>query len=773
MEEVKPSDGAGEHAHHAAPSAQRHGIAQTISGYRSKVHTKHLAAGLLYLLIALILFYPITANMANVAPGTGGDVYSNLWGIWWAQYALTHNPGSFWYTHLLFWPIGSNMAYFTFSPIGAILTAPFQAISVTFAYDVIFFLGFLISGLGMFVLADYIVKNKYAAFFAGIIFAFGSFHVAMAVGHLDWMVIGWVPMALYFFIRMIKDQHKYQYAIGLGASFVLATFMGDVEQGIMTVVMLALVFACYLAYPKTRHLFKNRRFWVSLGVAVVAMLIIGGWGFIPLIQGYTAPNASSNINSRNTLQNDAEWSSPILSFLLPSPYNGLLYGLTAGYASIYSVDPNERIAYIGYTAILLAIIGIWKNFKSTRLWVIVAIFFGWLVLGPFVQFGNYVSSGLPGIYYLYHSIPGFNVLQEADRFYVVFSIAISIIAAFGMKSLLGMFQGNRDNRYTFAIVGILTVLFLIESAGIMGGAFAKANTTYVTIPPFYHALGNITGNFSVLQLPIILNNYIKYPDLAAGQASFYTSASHKPILGGYGGRFNTTQQLTVYSIPLAVAVSNMQLGNFSYESPVNENYTAESLLSLYNYKTAFVVINEQVLNSSELSQLEAYSVKTFGQPVYADNYTIAFSTARAINDSIYRSYVAYPFLLDWANFQAFMNGTNVGLWEPISPGVISVFAPYTNATDPLAKAYSGIPYTVNTIVSFDAAAVNGPVTLTIETPASQVSYNKLASFNLTNSLRHYSFSTQMLSGPQGEQLLFLTQGSGYAGITNITFGEGT
>ncbi len=755
---------------------QKGRIASTLSGYRKKVHKKHIIAGLIYTLIALVIFYPITANMKYVAPGTGGDLYSNLWGIWWASYTVFQTHGNLWYTYLLFWPVGANVAYFTFSPIGAILTAPFQAISVTFAYDVIFFLGFLISGIGMFVLADYFVKNTYAAFFAGIVFAYSAFHVAVAIGHLDWMVIGWVPIALYFFIRMLKDEHKYQYAIGLGASFVFAMFMGDVEQGIMIPVILAVVFVCYLIYPGTRSLFKEKRFWASLVVAIIAMFVIGFWGLIPVIHGFTAPGASSNINSRNNLINDAEWSSPILSFLLPSPYNGLLHGLTNSYSSIYSGDPNERIAYIGYSALLLIALGVWKNFKAVRLWLVVAVFFGWMVLGPYIEVGQYnpanISSYVPGIYYAYHSIPGFNVLQEADRFYVAFSIGAAMLAAFGMKSLIEYFQKSSKNRnLVFAVVGIFTIAFLAESAGVMTGSFAKSTTTYVTVPQFYNELGKVQGNFSVLQLPIILNNYIQYPDLAAGQVTFYTSASRKPVLGGYGGRMNTTQQLSLLSIPLAVAVYNLQLGNFTYHSPVNENYTAESLLTMYNYNTAFVVLNEQALTQSQLAQLESYSVKTFGNPIYADNSTVAFGTRTAINQSIFRQYVSYPFVPDWQGYGAFVNGTNVTLWVPINPGEISVFAPYVNKTDIINKAYSNAVYTINTTVTMYGLTRNGPSTILVEEATSQNQYQTIATINLTSSMSRYSFTVPMVSGPRGNPLLFVPEGSGISMLAGISFSE--
>lgn len=758
---------------HTAPRRKKDYAMMIADTLKQKIKRKHVIAGLIYLMIGLIIFLPITANMQSVVPGTGGDVYTNMWGIWWASYTTFVTHGNLWFTHLIFWPVGDNVAYFTFAPIAAILTAPFQAVSVAFAYDVIFFLGFLISGIGMFVLADYITKNSYAAFIAGIIFSYSAFHVAAAMGHLDWMIIGWVPLALYFFIRMVKDERKYLYAVGLAVSLVFAIFMGDVEQGILTVVLLFVTFVCYLLYSHTRKLVLARRFWYAIGISVIATLVLGSWGLIPLAHGYLAPGGAANVNSRNTLSNDAEWSSPILSFFLPSPYNGLLHNLSVGYAGIYSVDPNERIAYVGWAAIILLAIGIWKNFKAARLWIILAVFFGWMVLGPYIQWGPYVSQGIPGIYYAYHFIPGFGVLQEADRFFVAFSVAISMLAAFGMKFIIERFQhADRARMLKVGTVAAFGIFFVFESAGFVTPAFAPLVTTHISVPSFYSDISRYAGNFSVLQLPVLINNNLKYPDLASGQATFYTSASHKPIVGGYGGRFNTSQQLTLYAIPLVIATSNLQqTGNFTYSSPVLENYTAESILSLYNYQTAFVVINTDVLNTTQIQTLEPYVAGAFGSPVYQDNQTIAFSTASAINSSIFRQYVGYPLATDWAEFSAFINGTTTDLWAPINPGLVSVFAPYANATNLQYKIYSSAPSYINTTISFSAVAVQGSSTLVVETPTSSSQYAALATIPLTTSLARYSFNMTMVSGPYGNPLLFVSQGTGTPGIENITFSE--
>ena len=197
-------------------------------------------AFLIYLALAMIMFMQITLHMTNVANGSGGDVFQNLWDIWWVRYALLNLHTGIFNTSLIFWPIGTNLIYQAFSPISSILSIPFQAISLPFAFNTIFFLGFALSGITMYILAEYITKNRYAAFLAGIFFAFSSFHIAQSLGRINLMNIEWVPLAIYFFLKIVKEDKKHWYynAAGLGISFMLVSFMGDFEQAIMVVLLL-------------------------------------------------------------------------------------------------------------------------------------------------------------------------------------------------------------------------------------------------------------------------------------------------------------------------------------------------------------------------------------------------------------------------------------------------------------------------------------------------------------------------------------------------------
>ncbi len=755
---------------------------------RNAVHhirKEHVYSAVAYLLVTLIVFAPVIAHFATYAPGTGGDTYQNLWDIWWVVHAVAQGH-SIWSTNLLFYPLGANLIYQTMSPIGAIVTAPLQAISLPAAYNTMLVLGFVISGLCMYVLAKYITNNVYASFIAGLVFAFSAFHVAQAYAHIDWVVIGWAPLALYFFMRMLNGDGKYLSAAGLGITFVLTVFMGDIEQGLMVVLLLAAVLVAYAIGKNTRKLLMRRKLWTGIAIAVIVAFIVGAWGFVPILHGVLAPGGLQQANYLNTASNNELWSIPIASFLVPSYFNGIfnVNGSTSYLSKIFTYDPTERVGYIGYTVIALAAYGMYSERRLYKLWLGIAVVFGWLTLGPYLQIGGAVTH-IPALYLLYKGLPVFNIIREPDRFYMIFSIAAAMLAALGFSRLLGTHaRSSRGNALIFT--GVVAVLFIIEAPGIgLTHSFALLVTSNAAVPQLYAQLAALHGNFSVLSLPALANQASTLPDLYPGMATYYSAISGKPLVGGDVSRSNSTQQLLLDNVPLIVQAQNLETsGNFTYPTPANENLTAESILSLYNYNTAFIAVNKDAYTSPELLGLESYLSEVFGKPIYNDNTTIAFSTASAINSSVYRTYAVYPYLPDlYPNYYA-VNGTEQLLWLASTYGCSSigcyipflVYAPYPNATQIARKIASGSVYSINTTVSFEAMSlVQGTSRLTIGIPTSNSTYRTLATFNVTPGLAGYSFNTSLVSGPFGNSLLFMqalsTSGSETIAITNVTFAK--
>jgi hypothetical protein len=763
----------------AAPPRKRINFSFNIKAITSKITERYLIAIALYFLIALIMFAPIAANITASAPGSGGDTYLNLWDIWWVNHALLVQHTSIWSTTLLYWPIGSNLVYQTMAPIGSFFFGFLQGVSIPFAYNSMFFAGFVLSGLTMFILAYYLTKNPYAAFFAGLAFTFSSVHIPLALDHIDWIMIAWIPLALYFFLRMLREyDKKYINALGLGISFVLIVFMGDIEQGIMTLLLLAMILVIYALYKGTRHFVFNKRTILAIGVALVVAFLLGSFGFLPLLSTITQPGGITNANYLNDIQHNEIWSDDVLSFFLPSYYNGFFNGIaTSAYSSMFAAAPSERSAYIGYTVLAMALFGMYKTFKKTRMWIAIAVVFGLMALGPFIQIDSLVTP-IPGLFYLYHILPGISVIREPGRFDVIFTIAIAALAAFGINEFMEEVQkkgskGLLGNKKVF--ISILCILFLIESNGYpLTSALMSQDVSSISIPPFYTILGTVQGNFSVLQLPILPNSNSSTPELYIGEASYYQTAHHHPIIGGDITRVNESEEISLYNMPLIVQAAELQSqGVFGYASPIRQNFTNQTLLTLFNYNTAFIAVQKSAYSASSLVILENYLYSVFGAPVYDDNLTVAFQTANATRASVYRNYVTYPILPDWQETSLFLNGSNKALWVPLYPGAIEVYAPYKNVTTALRTTSK--QYWINTTMSLEAISPGGPARLEIGALQQSGNITEITTFNITSKLGTYSVRMAMPSGPVGSTMFFVVDNgtSAYSipnvGISNITF----
>lgn len=634
---------------------------------RHKTEIKVLA---IYLLISLVMFWQVTINFFGYVVNGHGDVYQSLFNLWWVPYAIFTLHISPYFTNLLFYPVGANLVTQTLTPLAGIITAPLQSLlGGAFAYNTLFFSSFALSGLFMFMLANYFIKNKYAAFIAGLIYAFSPMHVAQSYGHLDWTIIEWIPLFLYFYVKTI-DLHKWKYAFLAAVSFVLVTFMGEIEQGIMVVCATAIFTALYWLFYTPEH---GRHPAVSKGVlekvpflsmssvsmkSVVGILLFILFALIlssPFIIGilpHLSNSTFATAQQNSGLAQNMLWSDNLASYFLPSYYNGIFNGISQSYVqsiygltyqgAVYQIDIGERVSYIGYSVLLLALLAIYYDFKQNRLkhtfiWVVFLLIFGSLSLGPYLQVYSTVTN-IPTLYSIYRNIPVFNIIREPARFDLIVTICLGILAALGFEQI----TKGKDRKTVLTYLAVVTAIILIEYNGTpLSGAFASSLITTTQIPSAYSEIGNLQGNFSVLMIPALANTS-DTPAQYIGMETYYVTALKKPILGGYTSRQNETQSLTVGIIPLVAASTYLESGyGFIYPSPIIENYSNVTLLFLANYNTGFVALLRQAYNLTDQELLYEYLNSSFGPPVYESNSTLVFSTGQAITKYAGKSIVAY------------------------------------------------------------------------------------------------------------------------------------
>ncbi|MGC9190316.1 MAG: hypothetical protein ACP5FR_00155 [Candidatus Micrarchaeia archaeon] len=716
----------------------------------------------IYAAIAVLMFYPAFDRMLSMVPGSAPFAYGNLWSFWWPYYALITHSNLF-QTFMVFYPVGVNISVQPISPLLSLLFVPFSFVSIAFAYNFALLAGIAISSFSMFYVAAKLTRNNYASFIAGLIYGFGAYHIAAIFTNVSMVFTAFIPLFAYFMIESFGQKPVKNSALML-ISLLLAALIGSIAQAIMLLALFALFFAVQainlIIEKRQKKSVKNLLIPATFAIAGALLLFAA---YYPIFGAYVKEAQLQEISSAD-----------LMSFFVPGYYNGIFSALT-GHFVAYQVLPEFKSTYIGYVALALSAIAVirQRRNKIVLVFLSLALIFFWLSLGPYVQI-NGSTTKVYGIYAVYSIIPYFNVLQEPSSFSVMLSLSIALLSAYGFVELEKMVGKNRN--VLFALFFSIAALLLLGNNGFQFGSAVGSQYTNVTIPSVYKIISTLKGNFSVLQLPTIAAAGSLKSAAIASRNTFYSSIMRKPIVGGYLQDEDNLTLESVYSIPLAVESSNLAYFNtFSFSSPVYQNFTNQTLLTLYNYDTALVVVDKSAYNQSQLVGLTSYLISIFGAPVHNGPNTIAFETSNAINNSIYRSFVAYPSILQWKPVYSMVNATQLQVWVPsvskgnVLYGTVTVYAPYKEGNIQ-SLIESGARQSINTTIGFYAFS-----TTQSRIAVGMLSGGKtiiLGTFNTTSKMDHYKLNTTLLSGPYGNVLFFMTPASAPSAIRNITFSGG-
>ena len=242
--------------HQATPVSQSLSIPPLTA--RSRRNGGHsLGVLLLYLLLTVLMTWPLAQNMTTAIPGDSFDGWQNYWNLWWLKTALVdqlHNP---YITNALFYPTGVNLYFHTLNPFNGLFTLPIQLIGGLLpAYNTVVFFSWAIGGYGVYLLTAWLIRDQkadsrgqktegqktegqktegqktegqktedrrqqtrttspLAPFLAGVIFTFSPFHMAHLLGHMQVMSLEWIPFYVLYLLRAIEES-KGQGARGKG-----------------------------------------------------------------------------------------------------------------------------------------------------------------------------------------------------------------------------------------------------------------------------------------------------------------------------------------------------------------------------------------------------------------------------------------------------------------------------------------------------------------------------------------------------------------------------
>ncbi len=557
-----------------------------------------------YVAAAVAATWPLARGLGRDVAWDLGDSVLNMWILSWDVEQMRRIAGgdlariASFFDANIFHPLPLTLAYSEHLFAQSIQIAPLALLTANpiLWYNLLFLSTFALSGLGMYLLVRELTGNPWAAFVAGLVFAFAPYRLAQA-SHLQVLSSQWMPFVFYGLLRYFETRRVMPLA---GAALALAA--QNLSSGYYLLFFVPFVAVFGLWQIAIRGLWADRRVWAHLTAAAVAVAAITAPFLVPYAavraQGFVertsteASRFSADVYSYATAFPDQRvWGSSMQAF--PKPEGELFPGLVPLVLAALGVllwGASDRVRLngptprwtarllaalaIGHTVAAIVTIGVRRTTIDTGLFVVrigninqlllrAAIAFVlllivspaarartaafmrdrgfflaaliaafWLSLGPAPQ-----SMGRPlelaaPYAFLFDYVPGFDGVRVPARFAMIVALLLAVLAGYGAAVLTRW-------RFGRPVLTLLTLLFLIESTHV---PFVVNGTT----PPrgFNAPEARV---FRPAQAPAIYHAVAEvspesvlaelplgYPDFDQ-RAMFYSTVHWKQLVNGYSG----------------------------------------------------------------------------------------------------------------------------------------------------------------------------------------------------------------------------------------------
>jgi len=562
----------------------------------------------LLLLLVVIMAYRYTPNLTGEVAGEWWDPLLNMWTLSWDTTTLLHAPAHLWQGQLLY-PNPLTLSYSENLLGEAIFYAPFFLIThnPVLAYNMTFYLTFLLCGVNMYIVARYYTGKPLAAFIAALIYAFAPYRLSQ-IDHIHVLAGEWIPLA--FLCLDLSLQHNRWRHWSLFALFYLLQLLSSIYYGIfLTYALLAYVLIRYLR-PLLRQLRQRQYGRVT---AVVKPLVVFAV-MLAILGALMAPYLSSLHNGLGrSIDQVWRYSAFVRDFGFAPPFNWL-YGINSYNGVILAFD-SEHYLFLGLATIALTILGIVLAFRRQNSIMRAYTWAGLIVLlfafGPFLQFSTssgapyFAAQPYPGPFppgwpmpwlLAYYVLPGFTGLRVPARLIGILLLMLAVLAAYGIAWLQEIYWGSRNGQprelavarvnLSWRRIAISSLLILIPFAILLEAMPASLPVTQVPtgnqIPAVYQWLATHGNEAPIVELPIASgdrNFIVKYE----AWYDYYAIYHPHPIMNGWSGLR-----------PTLTAEIAAELSDFP---------APDSLSILRQYHVQYVVLHLQFYRSDSVADL--------------------------------------------------------------------------------------------------------------------------------------------------------------------------
>jgi hypothetical protein len=498
------------------PKIRALGVRRGPLRWEPKLRRAIAAALLLFAILSLALTWPLSLHLGNAVEDRQ-DALLNVWITTWDGHQLLSDP-----IHLfeanIFHPYPRTLAYSELLLGNALLALPVTAATgnPVLGYNVALLLSFLLSGFGTYLLVLKLTRSPGAGLVAGAIFAFSSYRMTN-LAQVQLLTTQWMPFALlslHQLLRRPRPRHV--------ATFVLF-FCLQALSSFYYAILLALAVGGYAVLKFGFWIWARARrpsSGVGRGPSAAIHLLVAAACCTLIILPFTLPyfQVQRELGFERTLADNEPFSASLRQYLMVAPHS-VVYGrwlpsddtpMTGGY-------PVDAL-FPGFVALVLAGWGWIRGQGRTRwffLFLLLASFL--LSLGPRLTLAPGQPADLDAALpyaWLYAIVPGFKALRAPVRFDALGTLALAVLAGYGVSAVGGRRQepedaetrGERTDRGKGArglrVFGMLLLvgLVVIESL-VWPAAMAEPVPVGDGVPPLYRWLAEQPPD-PILELPM-------------------------------------------------------------------------------------------------------------------------------------------------------------------------------------------------------------------------------------------------------------------------------
>lgn len=232
-----------------------------------------MAATGAYLVITLVMTWPLARGLTRDVPSDLGDPLFNMWVLAWdAEQLRAIIGGNFaripqFFDANIFHPAPLTLAYSEHLVLHAIQILPVYALTrdPILCYNLLFLSTFVLSGLGGFLLVRELTGSARAGFVAGLLFAFALYRWTQ-LPHLQVLSAQWMPFVLYGLRRYFTTRNLLPLA---GAAAALTA--QNLSCGYYLLYFAPIVVLYTVWEICSRNLWLVRSMWLQLTAAALAV----------------------------------------------------------------------------------------------------------------------------------------------------------------------------------------------------------------------------------------------------------------------------------------------------------------------------------------------------------------------------------------------------------------------------------------------------------------------------------------------------------------------